>query len=276
LLEWELLGPNKYPDLVLGAQVPRLLWILAVVTMSLGNVLALLQSNVKRLLAYSSVANAGYLLVGLVVVRFLPAGYNPEPKDGQLVVGGVDAVLFYLVAYGAMTVGAFAVLTFLSTPQRPVETIDDLAGLGRSHPGVALTLTLFLFSLIGIPVTAGFWGKFLLFWGAISVEPAGTDPLWFRVLALIMAVNAAIGAWYYLKLAAVMYLRSPLRPLERVRSWPGLAALALCVIITLGAGLYPKALLDQIDRSLPHAAPEAHAAGQDPPGARVLLPGNGP
>jgi NADH-quinone oxidoreductase subunit N len=271
LLEWELLGPNKYPDLVLGAQVPRLLWILAVVTMSLGNVLALLQSNVKRLLAYSSVANAGYLLVGLVVARFLPAGYDPKSVGV-----GVDAVLFYLVAYGAMTVGAFAVLTYLSTPQRPVETIDDLAGLGRSHPGPALTLTLFLFSLIGIPASAGFVGKLLLFWGAISVEPAGTDPLWFRVLALIMAVNAAIGAWYYLKLAAVMYLRSPLRPLERVRSWPGLAALALCVIVTLGAGLYPKALLDQIDRSLPRGAPEARAAGQDLPGARALLPGNGP
>src|SRR5262249_13313255 len=156
--------------------------------MSLGNVLALLQNNVKRLLAYSSVANAGYLLVGLVVARFLPAGYNPKSLNG-----GVDAVLFYLVAYGAMTVGAFAVLAYLSTPQRPVETIDDLAGLGRSHPGLALTLTFFLFSLIGIPATAGFVGKLLLFLGAISVEPEGTDRLWFRVLALIMAVNAAIG-----------------------------------------------------------------------------------
>jgi NADH-quinone oxidoreductase subunit N len=254
-----LLEAEKYPDLVLGVQVPKLLWILAVVTMSLGNVLALLQTNVKRLLAYSSVANAGYLLVGLVVARFLPAGYNPNPPPGMVVVGGVDAVLFYLIAYGAMTVGAFAVLTYLSTPQRPVETLDDLAGLGRSHPGLALTLALFLFSLIGIPLTAGFVGKLLLFAGAILVVPppaseGGTEWLWFRVLALIMAVNAAIAAWYYLKMVTVMYLRSPLRPLDRVRSWPVLAALAICVVVTLGAGVYPKALLDPIDAALPHPA----------------------
>jgi NADH-quinone oxidoreductase subunit N len=256
-----LLEDSKYPYLVLGAQVPRLLWILAVVTMSLGNVLALLQNNVKRLLAYSSVANAGYLLVGLVVARFLPAGYSPRSF------GGVDAVLFYLVAYGAMTVGAFAVLAYLSTPQRPVETIDDVAGLGRSHPGLALVLALFLFSLIGIPLTAGFVGKLLLFGGAIFVEPEGTDRLWFRVLALIMAINAAIGAWYYLRVATVMYLRSPLRPLERVRSWPGLAALAVCVIVTLWGGVYPKSLLDQINRALPAAAAEEHAQG----GARPAI-----
>jgi NADH-quinone oxidoreductase subunit N len=270
-----LLEDGKYPDLVLGAQVPRLLWILAVVTMSLGNVLALLQNNVKRLLAYSSVANAGYLLVGLVVARFLPL--DDVQRQGLDTVyrptfGGVDAVLFYLVAYGAMTVGAFAVLAYLSTPQRPVETIDDLAGLGRSHPGLALTLTLFLFSLIGIPLTAGFFGKLLLFGGAIFVEPAGTDRLWFRVLALIMAVNAAIGAWYYLKVAAVMYLRSPLRPLERGRSWPGLAALAVCVIVTLWGGVYPKPLLEQINNALPRAAPGPQTRGHDQPGDVAARP----
>jgi NADH-quinone oxidoreductase subunit N len=171
-----------------------------------------------------------------------------------------------------MTVGAFAVLAYLSTPQRPVETIDDLAGLGRSHPGLAFVLALFLFSLIGIPATAGFWGKLLLFGGAISVEPEGTDRLWFRVLALIMAVNAAIGAWYYLKVVAVMYLRSPLRPLDRVRSWPGLAALAVCVIVTLWGGVYPKPLLDRIQDALPRAVPEAHAQGNGQPGDVAVRP----
>jgi NADH-quinone oxidoreductase subunit N len=254
-------GVANYPDAVLGIQVPHLLWILAVVTMSLGNVLALLQDNVKRMLAYSSVAHAGYMLIGLVVGRFQSAdGYS----------GSVDAVLFYLVAYGAMTVGAFTVLGYLSTPRRPVETADDLAGLGSSHPGVALLMTLFLFSLIGIPLTAGFAGKLLLFWGALQVEPPGLMSAWlFRVLALVAAVNAAVGAWYYLRLVAVMWLRSPLQPLPRGRHAPGLAALLLCAAVTLVAGVYPYALLDPIQRSLRPPSPQLGPGAQAPPaGAR--------
>ena len=162
------------------AQVPILLWILAAVTMTLGNVLALLQDNVKRMLAYSSVAHAGYLLIGLASAPYLGTA------SGSGFAGGVDAVLFYLVAYGAMTIGAFAVIAVLSRPGRPVEKVDDLAGLGRSQPGVALVMTVFLFSLIGMPLTAGFIGKLMLFLGALAVpnEPAGQLRL-FRMLAFI-------------------------------------------------------------------------------------------
>jgi NADH-quinone oxidoreductase subunit N len=235
------------PEQVLGGQVPRLLWILAVVTMSLGNVLALWQDNVRRMLAYSSVAHAGYMLIGLVVARFLPAGSSLTDP------GGVEAVLFYLVAYGAMTVGAFAVLACLGSPTRPVETVDDLAGLGKSHPRLALLMTLFLFSMIGMPLTAGFAGKMLLFWGAMSVRPDTTDPLWFRVLALVGAINAAIGAWYYLRLITVMYLRPAVRPLPPTNAWAGVTAVVLCAALTLAAGVYPPALLRPINRALPHA-----------------------
>src|SRR5262249_46432144 len=112
----------------LGEQVPMLLWIMAAVTMSLGNILALLQDNIRRMLAYSSVAHAGYMLIGLAVVYYLDTSAPGEA------IGGVEALLFYLVAYGAMTVGAFAVLHYLSTGGRPVETVDDLAGLSRSQP----------------------------------------------------------------------------------------------------------------------------------------------
>jgi NADH-quinone oxidoreductase subunit N len=225
------------PGLLLGLSVPMLMWILAAVTMTLGNVLALLQDNVKRILAYSSVAHAGYMLIALAVAPNLPRGS----------VGGIDAVLFYLVAYGAMTVGAFAVLSYLSTPRRPVETVDDLAGLSRSHPGVALLMALFLFSLTGIPLTAGFCGKLFLFWGAVT---AGTDgalgeqAALFRILALVAALNAAIGGYYYLRIIAVMYLRDSLKPLERVRRWPGLATLWACAALTLWFGVYPKPLVE--------------------------------
>jgi NADH-quinone oxidoreductase subunit N len=216
----------------LGGQLSMLLWILAVVTMSLGNLLALLQDNLKRLLAYSSVAHAGYMLIGL-------AGASQVPG----LAGGLDAVLFYLVAYGAMTIGAFAVLSFLSTPSRPVNNVDDLAGLSQSHPGTALMMGLFLFSLIGIPLTAGFAGKLMLFFGAMTMSPAEGHPWLFRLLALIGVVNAAVGAWYYLRVLAVMYLRTPIKPFERKRSAPALATLGLCAAATLAFGLYPNMLL---------------------------------
>jgi NADH-quinone oxidoreductase subunit N len=234
----------------LGDQVPVLLWIIAAVTMSLGNLLALLQDNLKRLLAYSSVAHAGYMLIGLAVAPKL-AGSTQAP------VGGVEAVLFYLVTYAAMTIGAFAVLSILSTPERPAETVDDLAGLSRSHPALALVMVLFLFSLIGIPLTGGFVGKLLLFLDALNVPYAPEDARQaeqyrlFVTLAVIGVVNAAIGAWYYLRIAAVMYLREPLHPLPRLRRLPVRAAILVCAVITLGVGVYPAPLLSAVQAAVP-------------------------
>src|SRR5262249_20302709 len=156
-------------------------WFLATVTMFGGNILALLQDNLKRLLAYSSVAHAGYMLVGLAVAPYLrdPHFYGPtaDPDGGA-------ASLYYLVAYGALTGGAFPVLAYLDSPQSPVDSVDDLAGLSRSHPVLALAMTVFLFSLIGIPLTAGFTGKFLVFFGAMSV-PAPEHVTQARVLAIL-------------------------------------------------------------------------------------------
>jgi NADH-quinone oxidoreductase subunit N len=222
----------------LSDQVPILLWFLAVVTMFLGNVLGLMQDNVKRLLAYSSIAHAGYMLIALAAAPYLRHAGDRAGPDG------IEALLYYLVAYGAMTVGAFAVLSYLSTQQRQVETMDDLAGLSASHPGIALFMTVFLFSLIGIPFTAGFTGKLLVFFGALGIPeadahgqaaPAGL----FRLLALIGVLNAAIGAWYYLRIIAVMYLRTSIRPLTNRLAAPGLATLWLCAILTIGLSFPP-------------------------------------
>jgi NADH-quinone oxidoreductase subunit N len=152
--------------------------------------------------------------------------------------GGVGALLFYLAAYGVMTIGAFAVIAYLDSPERPVETVDDLSGLSRSHPGVALLMVLFLFSLIGIPLTAGFAGKLFVFWEAMDVRTSAHAEL-FRWLAFIGVLNAAIGGWYYLRIIAVMYLRTPVRPLEKRGAWPGLATLWICGALTLGLGLPP-------------------------------------
>ncbi len=225
------------PGTALSDQAPVLLWFLAALTMSIGNVLALLQDNLKRLLAYSSVAHAGYMLIALASAPYLrptDGGANAAGPDG------VEALLYYLVAYASMTIGAFAVITYLDSRERPVETVDDLSGLSRSHPGVALLMVLFLFSLIGIPLTAGFTGKLMVFFGAMSVPQPEYTGL-FTVLALIGVVNAAIGAWYYLRIIAVMYLRTPVRPLEKRGAWPALATLWICGVLTLALSIPPAA-----------------------------------
>jgi NADH-quinone oxidoreductase subunit N len=258
-----LLQRDVVPGLLLGPQVSTLFWILAAVTMTLGSVLALLQDNLKRLLAYSSVAHAGYMLIGLAVAPYLRGSDAP---------GGVEAMLYYLAAYGAMTIGAFAVISYLNTPERPVETVDDLAGLSRSRPVVALLMLVFLFSLIGIPATGGFAGKFLLFWGAMSVRVVPTDPSTveqarlFRILALIGVLNAAIGAWYYLRIVAVMYLRNPLRPLEGRRGWATRAAMTACAVLTIALGVPP--LLGMLLGSARDAVPQAAQVAAEPRAGR--------
>jgi NADH-quinone oxidoreductase subunit N len=250
--------------LMLGEQVPVLFWIMAAVTMTLGNLLALLQDNVKRLLAYSSVAHAGYMLIGLAVAPRLVG-------DASGPVGGLESVLFYLVAYAGMTVGAFAVLSYLSTKERPIETVDDLAGLARSHPSVALLMAVFLFSLIGIPLTAGFAGKFLLFSGALLV-PFNPDVAasleqrrLFVTLALIGAINAAIGGWYYLRIAAAMYLRDPLNPIAVRRVRPALVAIWVCALFTLAFGIYPEPLKQAAVEAVGRVSPAPGVAAKAPP-----------
>jgi NADH-quinone oxidoreductase subunit N len=270
-------GAARTAGQMLGEQMPVLLWIMAAVTMSLGNLLALLQDNVRRMLAYSSVAHAGYMLIGLAVAPRLA-----DAPGGAI--GGVEALLFYLVAYGAMTVGAFAVLHALGGPRGRVETVEDLAGLGRSRPGLALVLVLFLFSLIGIPLTAGFAGKLFLFFDALGLRSGPEAALaeqarqlseqkrLYTVLAVIGALNAAVGAWYYLRIAAVMYLREPLEPQPRTRSAPLRVAIAVCAVLTLVFGIYPMPLLRAVQEAVPRrGVPAGAAAALHPPDERKAL-----
>jgi NADH-quinone oxidoreductase subunit N len=229
-----LLEGSLRSGFLMGLQVGTLFWILAAVSMTLGNLLALLQNDLRRLLAYSSVAHAGYMLIGLASAPHLRNVGIP---------GGVEAVLFYLIAYGAMTIGAFAVIGYLDTPERPVKTVDDLGGLIRTNPGLALLMGLFLFSLIGIPPTAGFFGKFFLLQGALGIPStqtgSGVDTAsLFKILALVTVLNAAVGAWYYLRIAAVIFLRNPLKPEHRKALWPNLIGIGACALITLILAAY--------------------------------------
>ncbi len=162
-----------------------LIWISAVLTMTLGNLGALVQDNVKRLLAYSSIAHAGYVLVAFAA--------QPEL--------GTSAAMFYTAAYAAMNVGAFAVVSHFANFGEKYVTLEDYAGLGRKSPVLAATFTFFLMSLIGIPITGGFFAKFYVLSAALKSNLVG--------LAIILVLNSAVGAYYYLRIIVAMYMREP-------------------------------------------------------------------
>jgi NADH-quinone oxidoreductase subunit N len=198
-----------------------LLWVLAVLSMTVGNVVAIAQQNLKRMLAYSSIAHAGYMLVGVV------AGGAP----------GHGSVLFYLLVYTFTTAGAFGVILLLERNGQEAVRLDDFAGLAAGHPVMALALSLFLLSLIGIPPTAGFVGKFYLFGAAVR---AGY--IW---LAVIGVLNAAVAAYYYLRLIVVMYMREPEgTPATLVPSFSGSLALAVALWGVVQFGVLPAPLFD--------------------------------
>ena len=193
---------------------------LAVVTMVIGNLGALAQSNLKRLLAYSSVAHAGYLLAAVVAAPGL----------------GVEAVLFYLVAYAAVNLGGFGTLAALARDGREPLALGDVAGLATRRPALAAALTVYLISLAGVPVSAGFVGKFFLFRAAVN---AGWTSL--AVIGVLMSV---VSAYYYLRVVVAMYMREPLGEDVWAPVSPASGvALALSAAIVLGLGIYPEPVL---------------------------------
>jgi NADH-quinone oxidoreductase subunit N len=198
-----------------------------VLTMTVGNVVGLMQQNVKRTLAYSSIAHSGYMLVGLTVAVL---GARQDAIQG---------VLFYLAAYGIMNVGAFGVLMLLpgnsTKPATSAETFEDLAGTGRTHPGLGLAMAVACFSLIGLPLTVGFFGKIYLIRPALQ-----QGNLWTVWLVIIMLINAAISAGYYLRIVGVMFLRGEptIESTAPVVARPAMAIFLAVVISTIGTLLF--------------------------------------
>jgi NADH-quinone oxidoreductase subunit N len=197
-----------------------LIWVSAALSMTLGNVGALVQDNVKRLLAYSSIAHAGYLLVAFAAAPGL----------------GTSAAMFYTAAYAAMNLGAFAVVSHVANAGERYVTLEDYEGLGRSSPLLAATLTVFLLSLIGIPMTGGFFAKFYVFSAAVKA-----NLIW---LTIIGVLNSGVGAYYYLRIIVMMYMRESRRelPVTRVPFAMSLAV-ASCIAATLYLGLFPGSVL---------------------------------
>ena len=202
--------------------------VLAIVTMTVGNLAALTQSNVKRMLAYSSIAHAGYLLIGIVAAG---AGYSR----------GVTATLVYLFIYAFMQLGAFAVVILMRRQDVIGDELKDLSGLYQRRPAAAFAMLLFMLSLGGIPPTAGFMGKFWLFGAAIE---AG-----FVWLAVIGVLNSAISLYYYIRVVVFMYLRKDVAGSTPVFSPSLAAAVAVAVVATLLLGVYPRALFDFAEAS---------------------------
>jgi NADH-quinone oxidoreductase subunit N len=194
--------------------------------MTVANLVAGRQESVKRMLAYSSIAHAGYTLVGVTAIM-------RDATEGQA------SVLFYLLAYTVSTVGAFGTLILCGSEGKEAVSYEDLAGLGKRHPGAALAFSLFLLSLAGIPPTVGFFGKWFLFKAAID---AGL--YWLVILGL---VNSVIGAYYYLRVLVYMYMREPAAgaPVAApMRSGYVTAALLVSAVFVLALGLMPSKYIE--------------------------------
>jgi NADH-quinone oxidoreductase subunit N len=198
----------------------QVLWVLAVLTMTVGNITALRQDNIKRVLAYSSIAHAGYALVGFA------AGNGT----------GTAGILFYMLSYAFMNIGAFAVVILVSKKGDANGNVSDFAGLGFKKPILALAMTLFLFSLAGVPPAAGFIGKFYLFSGAIQ-----KGYIW---LAVIGVLNSAASVYYYLRIMVYMYFKESTEEFEWVKiTAPVALALIIAAAGTLIPGIVPSIIL---------------------------------
>jgi NADH-quinone oxidoreductase subunit N len=255
----------KGPDDYLVQKATWIAWIVAAASMTLGNTVALLQTDLKRLLAYSSISHAGYLMIGVT------AAFANGNRPVALYYGS-ESIFFYLVAYALMTLGAFGVILALKTKDRPVETIDDLAGLGATLPWPALALTICLLSLAGIPPLAGFWGKLQIFAAALAASPEGaTGP--FLLLVVIGVLNAAAGAYYYLRIVVNMYLRPSRQAVTPGGGWPVAVAVGACASLSLLIGLFP-APISRASRAAAEAAIQfrpAQTAESNPPAAALLF-----
>jgi NADH-quinone oxidoreductase subunit N len=204
-----------------------IMWVLAVATMTVGNLIAISQTNIKRMLAYSSIAHAGYILVAFVAGNDL----------------GTSGILFYLMAYAFMNLGAFTVVILLGKKGEENTLINDYAGIGFKYPLVAASMTIFLLSMAGIPPLAGFMAKFYVFSAAVK-----SNFYWLAVLGML---NSAVSVYYYLRVTVLMYFRNPEREIGGLQFPPGaVAALILAVIGTLYMGLFPSNLLSFAQKSI--------------------------
>lgn len=215
----------------------NLIAVLALITMAFGNIVAISQRNVKRMLAYSSIAHTGYMMVGLAVWR--TSGSFDAANTGDQ---GIAALLYYLFAYAIMNLGAFAVIAWLQHRGRGM-TLDDFSGLASTQPLAAAAMTIFLISLMGIPPTIGFYAKYRVILAAVEAGPVGL------ALAIGIVVLSAVSAYYYLRLVAVMYFNEPaVAPREASTPLLNIGIGAMAVITILGGLFFSGQIFDLAER----------------------------
>lgn len=205
----------------------QVVFVLCLLTMVVGNVAAVVQNRLKRMLAYSSIAHAGYILIA-----FTASGYVGDQAPSS-------AIIFYLVAYTFATIGAFGILTFLERRGEEATTYDDLDGLGFKHPWLGAAMVIFMLSAAGIPPTAGFFAKFLAFKTAIDASASGPAPTMMILLATIGILASVCGVYYYLRVVVHLYMKEATRVIRPIVSWTAGVAVAICAIATLGLGIFP-------------------------------------
>lgn len=247
-----------------------MLWFIAAATMLVGNTLALMQHNVKRMLAYSSIAHSGYILVALV------AGPGAGGTDAAAPLrDGLTAALFYLVVYGIANLGAFAAISCFRKAgddgEDSVETLDDLAGAARRYPWAGLALAVCVLSLMGFPLTGGFLGKVYVFSAALSASDGTAGHRAMIVLVVFGVANAAIAAAYYLRILAACYLRAPAEGVFPSRCGALRLATALCALIVFGIFFRPGILFDasqtavgDLKTAVPYIVSEGATASEPP------------
>ncbi len=230
-----LAAPLGYTQL---QPITWLLWTMAVLTMTVGNILGLLQNNVKRVLAYSSIAHSGYMLVGLIAAH--AAATHPDAAPAQNALGnGTAALLFYLVAYGLATLGAFAVLGCVTHKGDEAQTFDDIAGLGRRHPMLGAVMLLSVLSLVGLPPMVGFLGKIYLFGSAFQHG--------FVWLVVIAVLNSAVSAVYYLRIIGACYFSQPNDDTQAIPVPARRIGAAVAALAALALGIAGNQLVDAVN-----------------------------
>ncbi len=213
------LGGDVVPFGAMGWASPMV--VIAAVTITVGNISAIRQDNIKRMLAYSSISHAGVLLVGVCALGLGSASAN-------------GALVYYLIAYSFTTMGAFAIVAYVGSRGRERLMVDDWAGLGAHHPAIALAMTVLLLSFGGIPPTGGFFGKFYIFKSAMEVYDG--QLIW---LVLVGVVNSAISIYYYLRIVTAMYFKEANQPFAPTRSGGLLFVIAVCPLLILELGIMP-------------------------------------
>jgi NADH-quinone oxidoreductase subunit N len=237
-----------------------LLTYIAAITMTLGNLVALRQDNVKRLLAYSSISHAGYLLIGVAAAGLATTA------DAR--VAAISSTQYYLLGYAFTAIGAFGVVAWIGSRSDERLLVDDWSGLASRHPAAALAMTVFMLSLGGVPPMAGFFGKFYVFRAAMQASDGALN--W---LVIVAALNSVVSIFYYLKIVMAMYFREPTREVKPLRSGAVGAAIAIAALMVVEMGVLPNFWIDVASTSVLGQTPVAAAPVAPTP---VVAPGAAP